>query len=146
MNPERWQAIDKLLSEALEREPGQRKDFLEQACACDEELRKEVGLLLEAHDRAGSFIEKPALDQAAFLPPPSLIGRKSGPFEILSLLGRGGMGERLQGPRTARLDRINALKIPSSGSAQGILTVYQEFIRGSRSGIGSEPSQHRHYL
>ena len=53
MDPERWQQIDKLLDEALDREPGQRKIFLEQACAGDEELRDEVEALLTAHEKAG---------------------------------------------------------------------------------------------
>ena len=110
MDPERWQEIDKLLSEALKREPSQREDFLEQACAGDEELHKEVRVLLEAHDRAGSFMERPALEATASSSPPLLIGRHVGPFEILSLLGRGGMGEVYR-VRDTRLDRINALKI-----------------------------------
>jgi len=110
MNPERWQEIDKLLSEALKREPGQREDFLKQACTGNDELRREVDLLLEAHDRAGSFMEKPAVEATASSSPPSLIGRKLGPFEVLSLLGRGGMGEVYK-VRDTRLDRINALKI-----------------------------------
>ncbi len=80
MNPERWQEIDKLLSEALKREPGQREDFLRQACTGNDELRREVDLLLEAYDRAGSFMEKPALEVSACSSPPSLIGRKIGPF------------------------------------------------------------------
>ncbi len=60
MNPERWQEIDRLLSEALSREPGEPKDFLQQACAGDEDLRREVGILLQAHGKAGSFIERAA--------------------------------------------------------------------------------------
>jgi len=45
MTPERWQQIDKLLDEVLDRKPDQRKVFLEQACAGDEELRLEVKTL-----------------------------------------------------------------------------------------------------
>jgi eukaryotic-like serine/threonine-protein kinase len=93
MNPQRWREIDRLLSEALKREPGERKDFLQQTCNADDDLRNEVSLLEEAHDRAAGFMEEPALDPAARLSPASLIGRNVGPFEILSLLGRGDMGE-----------------------------------------------------
>ncbi len=110
MEPERWQQIDKLLDEALDQEPGQRKIFLEQACNGDAELCKEVETLLAAHDKAGSFVEKPALDLVAKQSPQSLVGRKLGPYEILSLIGRGGMGE-VYHARDTRLDRINALKI-----------------------------------
>jgi Tol biopolymer transport system component/serine/threonine protein kinase len=114
MDPERFQQIDKLLEEALEREPDQRKPFLEQACAGDVELRKEVEALLVAHDMAGSFVERPALNLAAQAlahgQGQSLIGTRLGPYEILSLLGRGGMGEVYR-VRDTRLDRIDALKI-----------------------------------
>ncbi len=110
MKPERWQQIDHLLDEALERDPQQRKVFLEQACDGDAELRKKVEALLEAHEKAGSFVERPALDLVAQQPRQSLVGRKLGPYEILSLIGRGGMGEVYQA-RDTRLDRMDALKI-----------------------------------
>ncbi len=110
MDPVRWQQIDKLLGEALDQEPGQRRIFLEQACAGDEELRNEVEALLEAHEKAGSFVERPALDFVAQQPRQLLVGMKLGPYEILSLIGRGGMGEVYQA-RDTRLDRMAALKI-----------------------------------
>jgi hypothetical protein len=56
MNPDRRQQIDRLLDEALDRKPEERPAFLEQACAGDLELRKEVKALREAHDQAGSFV------------------------------------------------------------------------------------------
>jgi hypothetical protein len=65
MTPERWQQIDKLLDEALDRPPEGRKAFLEQACAGDEDLHREVGALLAAHEKAGNFVETPALNLAA---------------------------------------------------------------------------------
>ena len=46
MTPERWQKVDKLLEQALEKEPDRRGSFLEEACANDEELRREVEALL----------------------------------------------------------------------------------------------------
>ena len=114
MDPKRWQQIDKLLEEALDREPEQRAAFLEQACAGDEELRRKAEALLAAHEQAGDFVEVPALDLAARAmgeqPGRSLVGRRLGPYEILSLLGRGGMGEVYRAQDT-RLDHIDALKI-----------------------------------
>ncbi len=110
MNLERWHQIDKLLEEALEWEADQRQAFLEQACAGDAELRKEVDKLLAAHEKAGSFVERPALDLVTQQPTQSLVGRNLGPYEILSLIGRGGMGEVYQA-RDTRLDRMDALKI-----------------------------------
>ena len=52
MTPERWQQIDKLLERALERNPSQRHAFLDEACAGDEELRREVETLL-THEQEG---------------------------------------------------------------------------------------------
>jgi len=46
MTPKRWQKVDKLLEQALEKEPDRRGSFLEEACANDEELRREVEALL----------------------------------------------------------------------------------------------------
>ncbi|HYK88339.1 MAG TPA: protein kinase [Acidobacteriota bacterium] len=100
--------------EALDREPGRREAFLEEACAGDEDLRQKVITLLTAHDKAGSFGETPALELAARAMAEqavrSLVGKRLGPYEILSLIGRGGMGEVYR-VRDTRLDRIEALKI-----------------------------------
>jgi eukaryotic-like serine/threonine-protein kinase len=116
----RWQQINQLLDETLSREPAKRQGFLEQACAGNEVLRREVETLLAAHDQATRFMEKPALDAVSQTleqkESRSLVGRKLGPYEILSLLGRGGMGEVYRA-RDTRLDRIAALKILPSDMA-----------------------------
>ena len=53
MDRKRWEQIDKLLEETLEREPADRAAFLAQACAGDEELRKAAEELLVAHANPG---------------------------------------------------------------------------------------------
>jgi hypothetical protein len=60
MNLERWQQIDELFQAALEREPAERAAFLDEACAGDQALRKEVESLLRSDEQAESFIETPA--------------------------------------------------------------------------------------
>ena len=42
MTPERWQKVDKLLEQALEKAPDRRGSFLDEACAGDEDLRQEI--------------------------------------------------------------------------------------------------------
>ena len=114
MTPERWQQTNNLLEQALERDPSQRRAFLEEACAGDEELRREVESLLEVQSQADGFLEKPALEAVARelsqKEPPSLTGRQIGHYQILSRLGEGGMGIVYQA-RDTLLSRTVALKV-----------------------------------
>ncbi|HMV84942.1 MAG TPA: protein kinase [Blastocatellia bacterium] len=117
MNPDRWQKIDELLDQALELSAEERAIFLSNACAGDEDLRREVESLLAAHERSGSFIEtNPAAGVVAefskqyLQPPPSLVGRKLGSYELTALIGAGGMGEVYRA-RDPRLDRNVAIKV-----------------------------------
>src|SRR5215510_14808337 len=108
MSPERWQQVERLYYAALAQEPDSRAAFLASACADDESLRREVASLLAEGERIGSFME-PRVD-AADAPQPSLIGQTVGHYRIVSLLGKGGMGEVYLGEDTA-LQRKVALKL-----------------------------------
>ena len=68
--------------------PGARTALLDAECGDDDALRREVEELLEAADAAAAFLETPAGAAGDAAPAPARVGR----YEILGLLGRGGMG------------------------------------------------------
>ena len=110
---ERRRRIDDLCDAALDREAGERAAFVAAACGPDEGLRREVEALLAHAPRAEGFLTTPLGALAAQVladSPPSLVGRKLGSCEILSLLGAGGMGEVYRARDTA-LGRDVAIKV-----------------------------------
>src|SRR5437764_14059595 len=97
MTAERWEQVGKLYQAALAWQPAERETFLDDACGDDTAMRREVESLLAAEDGAGSFLAAGAMKDAAKMLVEDksmfLVGRELGHYEVLSLLGAGGMGE-----------------------------------------------------
>ena len=125
MTPERHRQIGELFDAALKLVPGRRHAFLDQACGEDPGLRREVESLLASHEQAGEFIATPALEVAAIAMDTNhsmmtlASGTHLGPYEILSLIGVGGMGEVYKASDT-RLNRAVAVKVLPAHFSQNL--------------------------
>jgi serine/threonine protein kinase/WD40 repeat protein len=110
-----WARVEELYHAVLEKQPAEREAFLDEACAKDDELRREVRSLL-AHEReAERLMEEPAMG-AATQRLAVVRGTRLGPYEIVDLIGVGGMGEVYRA-RDTRLGRDVAVKVLPSDIA-----------------------------
>src|SRR5262245_29437777 len=113
MTPERWQQLKQIFQSALERDPSERSAFLHQACAGDAELLSEVEAHISSHNQAVDSIEIIAAEAATKMlsaEQSSIEGKQIGHYQVLSRIGRGGMGEVFLAQDT-RLNRKVALKL-----------------------------------
>lgn len=101
MSGARWERLQELFHRALPLDPVARAALLDRGCAGDPDLRGEVERLLGANERAGRFIDTPAVasppgteaDEAA------MAGRRVGAWRLVRPVGRGGMGLVFLGER-----------------------------------------------
>src|SRR5262245_44075075 len=126
---------ESIFAAALEKQsPGERAAFLDHACRGNAPLRAGVDELLKAYRDASGFLESPAAEfpgtvclnqfddetvqggqqpiRLDFLAPCDIPGRvgKLGPYEVLEVVGRGGMGLVLL-DYDAKLNREVAIKV-----------------------------------
>ena len=109
-----WQRIKSIVNSALALDLNKRAEFVDSECAGNDELKAQVDELLFSYDT--DFLESngsnPPLSNTNVLIPGERIGR----YEIVRLLGVGGMGE-VYLARDASLDRLVCIKVfPSSPS------------------------------
>jgi eukaryotic-like serine/threonine-protein kinase len=88
--------VESVFHAALDLPQADRSAYLRQACNGDEALLAEVSSLLSKFENSNGFLEASVLGLGMNLlvsSEESLVGKSLGPYEIVSRLGKGGMGE-----------------------------------------------------
>jgi len=112
---------------ALDAAPAERAAFLDEACAGDATLRRQVEALLRVHNEPDSLLDSPRIDlglPAVAAASSSLTldqpiteasGTKIGHYKLLERIGEGGMGEVWMAEQFEPMQRKVALKIIKEG-------------------------------
>ena len=114
--------LKQILAEAAAKAtPAERAACLDAACAGDAQLRAEVEKLLQAHERAGDFLEQPAMPPP---PQPTVVlstplsekpGDRIGRYKLLQQIGEGGCGVVYMAEQEEPIRRRVALKVIKLG-------------------------------
>jgi WD40 repeat protein/predicted Ser/Thr protein kinase len=111
--------IETIYNAALQKgSEAERSAYLDAVCGDDHALRGRVEALLKAHEQAGDFLEVPAVDLNATLEESPSIegsGTRIGRYEVLELIGEGGMGLVYLAQQKEPVRRRVALKIVKLG-------------------------------
>lgn len=97
MTDERWRQVEALFGELIDCPVAERQAILERRCGEDQELRQELESLLACDDPGRPLVEIPAA--VALVSEEDNSGRRVGPYQLIRLLGHGGMGAVYLGVR-----------------------------------------------
>ena len=113
MSTERWQRLDRIFIEAIQRPAAERSGFIADACRNDAALKAEALELLAASDDSSEFMATSALEYLARTVAAGgwslKAGERIGVYTVLNRLGAGSSGEVWRA-RDERLGRDVAIK------------------------------------
>ena len=93
MDSVRWQQIQKIFHEATELPPSEREGFVKSACGGDEGLLAEALAMLKQDANSDSLLDHTVAEVAhQALADSAYFARDFGPYQLIRLLGEGGMG------------------------------------------------------
>src|SRR5271156_237486 len=105
-----------LFGAALDLPPGERAAFLDTECKGNRDLRQEVEALLHADANAGTFLQHPILElPTANFPETDVFESIIGPYQLLQLIGEGGMGQVWLAEQKQPVRRRVAIKLIKVG-------------------------------
>jgi len=128
MDANRRRHIEDVCDAALQLEERDRSAYLAEACGPDAALRRAVEDLLAYEHAARGFLSSPRVfDTLSAVWPDgqSLVGTRLGPYQVVALLGHGGMGAVYRA-RDARLDRDVAIKVVRHYTTDGVSRLRNE--------------------
>jgi tetratricopeptide (TPR) repeat protein len=116
MLQEKWDQAQRLFLAAADLSPADRALFLDRSCASDAEMRAEVESLIEADRGSAECIAGVVGGEASKLLESPFQDGRVGPYRIIRLLGRGGMGEVFLAARDdAHYQKQVAIKVVKRG-------------------------------
>jgi len=111
--------VHEIFERMLAVSPNQRGAALDRECGGDPELRRAVGLLLDALNRAGDFLASPTAATTrratAGERGSCAVGSIIGPYKILEQIGEGGFGTVYMAEQTSPMRRRVAIKVLKPG-------------------------------
>jgi predicted Ser/Thr protein kinase len=121
MSDGRWHRVEDLFHRAADLAPTERAAFLSTACGGDQGLREEVESLLAADIDPEAVLEAAVAEAAGQLRAETedgavLIGQRIGPYLIVNLVGKGGMGTVYRAVREGEFRMEVALKLLKRGT------------------------------
>ena len=113
--PARWHQIQSLFEQLVDTRESERAARLARACGDDTELRSSVESLLKSDERQGDLLMTAIGEAAESLledHQDRLIGKRIGPYRVVSILGHGGMSIVYRGERDdSQYQQVVAIKV-----------------------------------